>query len=184
MIGTGPAFQLSVLCLSFTRNAPSNYEFAYAPLVRALTSSTGVLVGICPPGSPLCAKEQQTDSSHLRDCSSAAPHWVRRRLFSPLWPADARREELAGGIVHDSREPQRRHLPPRTEAGEIERFRPILGALSLPSSDFLFFLAYTHMLHSVVKVPPLVVARPLFEASFSLYSSGHNNNNKASAEGR
>ena len=43
MIGTRPAFQRSVLCLSFTRNAPSNYEFAYAPLVRALTSSTGVL---------------------------------------------------------------------------------------------------------------------------------------------
>jgi hypothetical protein len=174
MIGTRPAFQLSVLCLSFTRNAPSNYEFAYAPLVRALTSSTGVLVGTCPPGTPLCAKEQQTDSSHLRDCSSAAPHWLRRRLFSPLWPADARREELAGGIVHDSREPQRRHLPPRTEAGENQRFRSILGALSLPSSDFYFF-SRAYMLPNV-KVPPLVVARPLFEASFSLCSSGHKSN--------
>jgi hypothetical protein len=148
MIGTGPAFQLCVLCLSFTRNAPSNYEFAYAPLVRALTSSTGVLVGNCPPGTPLCAKEQQTDSSHLRDCSSAAPHWVRRRLFSPLWPADARREELAGGIVHDSREPQRRHLPPRTFDGYVRISKHLL---SLSPEVFYFLVCY-----GVVKVPPLL----------------------------
>ena len=75
-----------------------------------------------------------------------------------------------GRTVHESHERRLCHRA-RTEAGENERFRDLLREFSLPSCDFYFF-SHTHVLHPNVKVPPLVVARPLFEASFSLYSSG------------
>ena len=111
MIGTRPAFQLSVLCLSFTRNAPSNYEFAYAPLVRALTSSTGVLVGIYMP-TRLATLRNGTAEKILRVFETAQVLQLTGCVEGSSLrrsPAHGRREELAGGIVHDSQEPQRRH---------------------------------------------------------------------------
>ena len=86
-------------------------------------------------------------------------------------PSEHPYSRLPGRTVHDSRERRLCHSR-ATELGYRRLQITHRGAAAPHLSIFVIFFSRTHMLHPNVKVPPLVVARPLFEASFSLYSSG------------
>ena len=121
-----------------------------AASTRSSTRSVGVLVGLRPPGSPLCAGEQHTQIVPTFDLAQA----LRLNEFVEGFsvrrtPSEHPCSRLPGRIVHDSHE--RRLCHSRATRLFVGFVRISKHLLSLSPEGFYFLVCY-----GVVKVPPLL----------------------------